>query len=233
MTRWRAAAFLAVTLWLVSAGTSRASRAVVPTHAAMLDSVAALVATDLTSGVTLPTDRVVTIRTPVPGDTLGLVARHLLERLRSAGVEVRLAAAGAVPSGQDAPQEARPADTLAAAPVSGGGSLRLDVQVDASDVMYVKRVGRFPFGTKGYERLAAIRANATLLDSNTGDVMWTRTSSRSLEDRVPKGDVVYAASGSGKLNPALPRGSGVHWLEPLIVVGVVAGLVVLFYSNRN
>jgi hypothetical protein len=50
---------------------------------------------------------------------------------------------------------------------------------------------------------------------------------------VAKGDVAYAASGSGYLNPPVPRGGGTRWLEPMIVIGVVAGLVVLFYSNRN
>jgi hypothetical protein len=114
-----------------------------------------------------------------------------------------------------------------------GSPLRLNLQVDGSGVSYTRRIGSFPFGTKGYERLAAMRANATLIDPQSGEVFWTRTSARSATDLVRKGDVVYAASGSGRLNPAVPRGGGTRWLEPLIVVGVVAGLVVLFYSNRN
>jgi hypothetical protein len=236
MTRGRVVVALALTLALGAARPAAASHAMVPTHATLLDSVAALVAVDLTSGVALPTDRAVAIRSPVPGDTLGLVTRHLLEQLRAEKVEVRLATSGTSPGRAPGSDDAADADSL---PTSGSASgptasaLQLDVQVDASEVMYVKRVGKFPFGTKGYERLAAIRANATLLDPRTGDVSWTRSSNRSLEDLVPKGDVAYAASGSGKLNPTTPRGSGVHWLEPLIVVGVVAGLVVLFYSNRN
>jgi hypothetical protein len=109
----------------------------------------------------------------------------------------------------------------------------LDVQVDGSGVSYVRRVGKFPFGTKGYERLAAIRASATLVDPRTGGVLWSRSSTRRGTDLVPKDEVAYAASGSGKLSPPLPRGGSGRWLEPLIVVGVVVGLVVLFYSNRN
>jgi len=106
------------------------------------------------------------------------------------------------------------------------------MQVDGSGVSYVRRLGKFPFGTKGYERLAAMRAVATLLDPSTGEVYWSRSAARSVTDVVPKSSVVYASSGSGKLNPPVPKG-GTRWLEPLIVVGVVAGLVVLFYSNRN
>ena len=70
-------------------------------------------------------------------------------------------------------------------------------------------------------------------DPQHGTVLWTRTSTRRSTDVVPKSQVRYAGSGSGSLNPPLPSGGGSRWLEPLIVIGVVAGLVVLFYSNRN
>jgi hypothetical protein len=105
--------------------------------------------------------------------------------------------------------------------------------VDGSGVSYVRRIGGFPFGTKAYERLAAMRASATIVESGSGTVLWTRTSTRRSTDVVPKNQIRYAGSGSGSLNPPLPPGGGSRWLEPLIVIGVVAGLVVLFYSNRN
>ncbi len=196
------------------------------THSVALDSVAAQVAEDLLRGVTVPAGRPVTLTAPAPGDTLGLLTQQLVERLRSQGAAVRLAPPGG--SGLD----------TAVASINGmsgsteGRALRLNVQVDGSNVSYVRRLGSFPFGTKGYERLAAMRASATLLDSDTGEVLWTKSSTRTAMDVVPKGDVFYAASGSGRLNPPVPRG-GTRWLEPMIVVGVVAGLVVLFYSNRN
>lgn len=131
---------------------------------------------------------------------------------------------------KSAPSSPAPAPTTARE--TGHGTAQLQLQVDGSGVSYVRRLGKFPVGTKGYERLSAMRAAATLLDPTTGEVFWTRAASRSLTDIVPKGDLAYAASGSGKLNPPVPKG-GTRWLEPLIVVGVVAGLVVLFYSNRN
>jgi hypothetical protein len=141
-------------------------------------------------------------------------------------------ASGSIPYGsapaQSAPPEPAPARANGGAP----GPVQLQLQVDGSGVTYVRRLGKFPFGTKGYERLSAMRAVATLLDPVTGDVFWSRSAARSRSDVVPKSSVAYAASGSGRLNPPVPKG-GTRWLEPLIVVGVVAGLVVLFYSNRN
>jgi hypothetical protein len=209
---------------VASAAGARAGHTPPMTHGMVLDSVAAVVAEDLLRGVSVPAGRPVVLRSPAPGDTLGLLTKRLVERLRAQNVTVRLVAPAAAV-----------VDTSTAWGSSGesnGRPLQLDLQVDGSGVSYLRRVGSFPFGTKGYERLAAMRANATLLDPANGEVLWTRSSTRAATDVVPKGEVVYAASGSGRLNPQVPRG-GTRWLEPLIVVGVVAGLVVLFYSNRN
>ena len=211
-----------VALYLVgSASGALAGHSPPKTHAMALDSVAAAVAEDLLRGGSIPTGRPVVLCSPAPGDTLGLLTKQLVDRLRAQNVMVRLAAgaffdpSAAMPTGAD-----------------GDRPLHLELQVDGSSVSYMRRVGSFPFGTKGYERLAAMRANATLLDPANGEVLWTRSSTGAATDLVPKGQVVYAASGSGRLNPLVPRG-GTRWLEPMIVVGVVTGLVVLFYSNRN
>lgn len=217
---------IAGSLTIAAAG-ARADHALPPTHSMALDSVAAVVATDLLGNASIPSGRAVELLSPAPGDTLGLLTQRLMSWLRAQNVPVRLGPLTA--GGVDAP------DSLATA-VNGGNPvlpLRLNLQVDGSGVSYVRRIGSFPFGTKGYERLAAMRASATLIDPHSGEVFWTRSSTRSATDVVPKDDVIYAASGSGRLNPAVPRGGGMRWLEPLIVVGVVAGLVVLFYSNRN
>jgi hypothetical protein len=141
-------------------------------------------------------------------------------------------ASGSIPNGSTPPQSAPPEPAPARANGGAPGPVQLQLQVDGSGVTYVRRLGKFPVGTKGYERLSAMRAVATLLDPVTGDVFWSRSAARSRTDVVPKSSVAYAASGSGRLNPPVPKG-GTRWLEPLIVVGVVAGLVVLFYSNRN
>ncbi len=219
-------ALVATWLLAVTVG-ARADHALPPTHSMALDSVAAVVAADLLRDAPIPAGRPIVLQSPAPGDTLGLLTQRLVSRLRAQNVPVRLAGGGGA--------EAVDPDTatLFANGESAGHPLRLNLQVDGSGVSYVRRIGKFPFGTKGYERLAAMRANATLIDPVSREVYWTRSSARSATDIVPSGDVVYAASGSGRLNPPPPHGGGTRWLEPLIVVGVVAGLVVLFYSNRN
>jgi hypothetical protein len=212
--------------WLMgSAVEARAGHAPPATHSMALDSVAAVVASDLLRDAPIPSGRAVILTSPAPGDTLSLLTQRLVGELRGRQVPVRLMAPGTAITEEP--------DTTLVRAEGGGHPLRLNLQVDGAGVSYVKRLGKFPFGTKGYERLAAMRATATLIDPIGGEVFWTRSSTHSATDVVSKGDVAYAASGSGRLNPPVPKGGGTHWLEPLIVVGVVAGLVVLFYSNRN
>lgn len=210
---------------------ARPAGAFVPTHGMMLDSVAVEVAAELLQGQ--KADRPVVLLLPVQGDTSSVLAQRLLERLRSVTSDVRirerpLAATGAQPPTM--PPGMSPADS---APAVAGGPLELHARVDGAGVSYVRRIRSFPFGVKGYERLVTMRASATMLDPGTGQVVWARSASGSLNDVVPKRDLAYVSGASAGWNPRLPQGSGFRLLEPLIVLGVVAGLVVLFYSNRN
>ena len=198
------------------------AQAVTKTHGRMLDSVATSVAADLLREVPSTTGRGVLLTLPVRGDTLGVLAQRLVERLRAQGVPVHLAGRGAAVdsaagAGRDA--VARPYE--------------LGIRVDGSGVSYLRRVRSFPFGVKGYERLAALRASITMVDPTTGEVTWAKSASGSAVDMVPKRDLMAAVAGSGGINPPVPQGGGFRLLEPLIVLGVVSGLVVLFYSNRT
>lgn len=217
-------------------GTRAHAREMVPTHGMMMDSAATLVAADLVRGATpLSHDRPVVVVVPVPGDSMGLLAQRLLERLRADGKDVRLRERALSTPGVNPPymppgMSTSPGD----APTdSGTPTVELHVRVDGEGVSYVRRIHKFPFGLKAYERLTTMRASATWRDPKTGEVFLAKSASASVTDIVPKGDVAYATGGSRVFDVPVPRGNGVRFVEPLIVVGVVAGLVVLFYSNRN
>ena len=207
-------ALAALSAWPGGAG------AVTKTHGMMLDSVATVVAADLLHDVPSTSGRGVSLTLPVRGDTLGVLAQRLVERLRAQGVPVHLAGRGvkgdSASSGSDA---ARPYE--------------MGIRVDGSGVSYLRRIRSFPFGVKGYERLAALRASLTMVDPTTGEVTWAKSASGSAVDVVRKRDLTAAAAGSGGINPPVPPGGGFRLLEPLIVLGVVSGLIVLFYSNRT
>jgi hypothetical protein len=215
-------------------GAAHPAGAFVKTHSVMLDSVAVSVAADLLRGTA--TDRSIVVLVPIPGDSLGVLAQRLLERLRAEGRDVRLRERALQPVGTPPtlpPGMAQAAIDSIPAMAIGPPPLELRARVDGAGVAYVRRIRSFPFGVKGYERLVSMRASATFVDPRTGSVLWARSASASATDVVPKRDLAYMAGGSAGFNPPLPQGSGFRLLEPLIVLGVVTGLVVLFYSNRN
>lgn len=218
------AAPAAVALWAVAAGAAT-GRATVPTHAMALDSVATMVAHGILDGAPVPEGRAVTLLTPIRGDTLGALSQRLVAGLRGEGHDVRLF-----------PRPPERAPTLPpgmSPPAPDSSTMVLDARVDGWSVTYVRRIRSFPFGVKGYERLVSMHANAFLTDARTGSVAWARTGSGVYRDVVPKSDLAYVSGGVAGIDPAVPKGSGFRFLEPMIVIGVVTGLVVLFYSNRN
>jgi hypothetical protein len=198
------------------------TKAVTKTHGMMLDSVATMVAADLLRDVPSTSGRGVMVTLPVRGDTLGVLAQRLVERLRAQGVPVHVAGRGVV----------KP-DSGESGIVVPDRPYEMGIRVDGSGVSYLRRIRSFPFGVKGYERLAALRASLTMIDPKTGEVVWARSSSGSAVDVVRKRDLAAAVAGSGGINPPVPPGGGFRLLEPLIVLGVVSGLIVLFYSNRT
>ena len=221
-------AAVALLAWFVaslmppSAGFAAETRA--PSHIAAFDSVAHAVALELLQAGSVPAGRTVEVATPIPGDTLGLFEQRLVQRLRADGIPVRVVSI------------APAIDPVSGESVAAGiapGTARLAARVESRTVLYARRLGRFPFGTSGYERLVTLQAQARLLDGANADVLWAKTASRASTDIVRAKDVDALASGSGLFRPAVPRGNRLGFIEPLLVTGVVAGLIVLFYSNRT
>jgi hypothetical protein len=197
------------------------------THAAMLDSVAGMAASEILHGGAIPAGHAVRIVTPIAGDTLGFLAQRIVEQLRQGGTEVRLLRTRAT-------AEAGVADDPPSLAREDSTDLVLNLEVRSAGVSYVRQVKSFPLGIHGYRRLASMQVGATLLDPVTREVLWARSAAAQAADEVRRGDLNYAQTGSAGLVPLPPHaGGGTRLLEPLIVVGVVAGLVVLFYSNRN
>jgi hypothetical protein len=202
-----------------------------PTHAAVYDSIAARVADDLAPAGMIPPGRPLDLQIPLPGDTLSILEQRLLQQLKIRGVTVRLLGSRA-PARIDTITGARVAESNAFD--QGGTPLRMEARIESRSVTYLRRIGRFPFGTKGFERLVTLQAQSRLVDGASGEVLWARTGSARSLDLVPSGDVdAVASSGLGMFRPGVPPRRGLRFLEPTIVAGVIVGLVVLFYSNRT
>ncbi|HEU4724412.1 MAG TPA: hypothetical protein VFU59_03845 [Candidatus Eisenbacteria bacterium] len=225
----RPAGLVVAMAFVLGAATAEAKDPPPATNMARFDSVAASVALELLPPGAIPAGRPVEMTTPLPGDTLTLFEQRVVQRLRADGYAVRVAPALAAATIDPITGESRSA--VPAPPAEG--AVRLELRVESRGILYVKRLGKFPFGTKGYERLVSLQVQGRLVNAAAGDVLWAKTASKSARDVVPAGDVDVAASGSGMFRPAVPRGSSFGFLEPLIVTSVIAGLVILFYSNRT
>ena len=224
---WTAAALLVVSLAALAPAAAAKDEAP-RTHVAVFDSVATMVAAELLAAGSIPAGRPVELALPVPGDTLTIFEQRVLQRLRADGIDVRTATAP-VPVVDPATGDA----TMPPAVKPPDGAVRLALRVESKMVVYTGRRGKFPMGTKGYDRLVSIQAQARLLDAATGEVLWARTGSKSVADFVKAGDVPAAATGQGLFAPSVPHSAGFGFLEPLLVSAVIVGLVVLFYSNRT
>jgi hypothetical protein len=210
---------------LPGAPQAQAAHTLPPTHTAVLDSLATRLTGELLEGQILPPGRTLEVEQPVPGDTLGLFGQHLLEALRARGASIRVVPlSGSGSAGGADPNATHIPDSLA---------LRLVAKVQSAGVSYIRARRGLLGRPKAYERLGYLHASVSLLDGPARDLLWARTASAERRDFVGRGDLNYVAAGSARLSPVPPGGQGFRLLEPLIVIGVVTGLVVLFYSNRN
>lgn len=82
-------------------------------------------------------------------------------------------------------------------------------------------------------RRSAICSLAFTLSDDTGQVIATWRSEGLVEDRVsPDDSQIFEHRTEKWVNDAMPSGSGNKVLEPVVVTGVVAALIYLFYSSR-
>lgn len=93
---------------------------------------------------------------------------------------------------------------------------------------------RFVFGPKRVRRLARVDLHLRLTDADGQTVVWSENGSHSAVDVVPYGDVESLESKTYAFaQPAREPGTLSRLYEPLIVAGIVGGLVYLFYSNQS
>lgn len=88
-------------------------------------------------------------------------------------------------------------------------------------------------GSKRVERIATCELSFTLYDGD-GSVLMTQRTSGVEVDKISWSDaeVLNGSEGWDWLSGELPENRGGGILEPIIVSGVVASLVYLFYSSR-
>ena len=123
-----------------------------------------------------------------------------------------------------------PDDSLSAA----GGDPLLEYQLASARITYLRLVGGYllPSRTK-VERQALVEGTLTLRDPTNARVMWTSDATHNLVDVVPRNQIQRIEDERfSDLRGAVPERNLGRYVEPVIVVAVVAGLIVLFFQNR-
>jgi hypothetical protein len=102
---------------------------------------------------------------------------------------------------------------------------------------YVKYpdIGRsYWVGAKEVERLAEVAVFVKLLDSSTGEIVWVGETQKKYEDRIAYSLLERVEDPDHDFT--IPVRDEIKWsrfIEPVIVTGIVVGLVYLFFSNQD
>ena len=126
-----------------------------------------------------------------------------------------------------------PDDSLASIAASFGDPL-LEYQLASARITYLRLLGGYllPGRTK-IERQALVEGTLTLRDPASSRVLWTVDATHNLVDEIPRGQISRVEDERfTDLRGAVPERNFGRYVEPVIVVAVVGGLIVLFFQNR-
>jgi hypothetical protein len=149
------------------------------------------------------------------GDADFLLENAFIEQLRAAGFR----------TGVEAKAQESPVDT---------GAFALSYQVIRLSMAYPRISRRYWFGTKEVVREARADVTAQLVDRRTGEVIWIREGSGRYGDVIPYSLLSSVEEKQYEFTrPVRNEFKMSRVVEPVIVAGIVVGLVFLFFSNQS
>ena len=125
-----------------------------------------------------------------------------------------------------------PDDSLAL--VGSTGDPVLEYQLATARITYLRLIGGYILPSRvKVERQALVEARLTLRDPAGSHVLWLSDASHNLVDVFPRSQIRRVEDDRyADLKSEIPERNFGRLLEPVVVVAVVAGLVVLFFQNR-
>jgi hypothetical protein len=124
-----------------------------------------------------------------------------------------------------------PDDSLATVGGASGEPV-LEYQLASARITYLRLRGWLP-GRVKIERQGLVEGTLTLRDPHTSAILWTQPASYNLVDAFPRGRLALVEDARfGELKGTVPGRTVDKAVEPIVVVGIVAGLIALFFQNR-
>lgn len=133
------------------------------------------------------------------------------------------------------PQKTAPApQPVAAGRIYPPGTI-LEFQVLEFGVTYPQIRRRFLFlGTASIDRLAGVYVQARRIEGPGGEIVEVASGQSHHQDRLSgRSRVLAEGAGYPFTAPTVPPGQIGKLAEPIVVVGIIASLVYLFYQNQN
>jgi hypothetical protein len=108
----------------------------------------------------------------------------------------------------------------------------LEYQLATARVTYLRLIGWLP-GRVKIERQGLVQGSLTLREPRTATVLWSAPADFNLVDAFPRSQLPLVEDQRfTDLKSAAPTRNVDKVVEPVVVVGVVVGLVALFFQNR-
>lgn len=157
---------------------------------------------------------------PTQAHPMNFVIEHaLLRALSQRGVEVTVRRSP-VPDDSVASLYSNPGDPL------------VEYTLGSAKITYLRLVGWLP-GRVKIERQSLVTGNLSMREPSASRVLWTGDLGQNFVDRFSRGQVSLVEEARyAELRDTVPGRNMDKVFEPVIVVGVVTGLVALFFQNR-
>ncbi len=126
-----------------------------------------------------------------------------------------------------------PDDSLNVAAASPGDPV-LEYQLASARITYLRLIGGYILASRTkIERQALVEGVLTLRDPGSARVLWTADATHNLVDEIPRNQLARVEDERfTDLKGVVPERNMGKFIEPIVVVAVVAGLIVLFFQNR-
>jgi hypothetical protein len=115
-----------------------------------------------------------------------------------------------------------------------GNDVVLQYQATTFNLTYPKVYRSHLIGGKRVRRRAEVTLLATLVDNRDGSVAGVAEAGREYQDQFDHDDVGLMEEGNYQFTrPPVPSSGWGRYAEPVLVTGIVVGLIYLFFSNQS
>lgn len=202
---------------LLAAADKSLSRGI-PTNFQIIERISGETVQEIIAGIgAIPREDIVLLSKTKSAGSVDFVLENVFVReMRTAGIRLAI----------ETPKKDEPAGT--------SGSYRLSYQIVRLSVSYPRISRTWWLGSKHVERTAQADVFVQFIDLATGDIVWVKEIHREYKDTIDYSKLALVEEAQYDFTrPSRSEFKMTRLLEPLVVGGIVVGLVYLFFSNQS